>query len=263
MYRRLYVLLIAVIPAVFAADKPNREILELQRQVAQFEETVRNLQRSLEERMSTLGGQVQGAAEAARQAGTAVGTVQRGVERAAQAAQEQSRNLTTQVAGLGSRLEQVSNSVTTMQQAISDLTSVMTKLQSQIADLTQEIRANAKPVTAPAPERPSMPATELLAAAERDRIGGKFELAVQEYTEFLKWYSDSPQAGEAHFYLGWIHYSMRDYEAALAAFRNYKDKPKMADALDYQAKCLTALGRPAEAAEVRKELAKLRPAPRR
>ena len=70
--------------ALAAADKPNPQIQELQRDVAQLQEIVKGLQKSLEDRISSLGNQVQGAADAAIKTGIAVASVQKSVERVAQ-----------------------------------------------------------------------------------------------------------------------------------------------------------------------------------
>src|SRR5437867_13271577 len=89
-----------------AADKPNPKIQELQRDVAQVQEIVKGLQRSLEVRISTLGTQVQGAADAGGKAAAAVANVQKSVERVAQ---DQDTKLAPAIGTLGGRIDQVSS----------------------------------------------------------------------------------------------------------------------------------------------------------
>src|SRR6266536_1316733 len=241
--------------ALLAADKPNRDIQELQRDVAQLQEIVKGLQRSLEERISTLGTQVQGAADAAGKAGLAVANVQKSLERVAQ---DQETKLAPATATLGTRLEQVSGAINTMQQAISDLTLVVNQLQSQIGDLSNLVKVIQQPVVPPPASGPPMPATVLWQNAERDRTSGKYELALQGYADYLKWFANAPQAAGAQFQTGVTHFMLKDYDNALKDFdavvERYPKSSKVPEALFYKGKTLAALGRASEAAETYRKL---------
>ena len=79
MFRRLSVLiLVSVLPLSAAAV--NREMQELQRDVAQLQDLGKALQLSVNEKLAALQLQAQHSAEAAAQANSAVATVQRGLE---------------------------------------------------------------------------------------------------------------------------------------------------------------------------------------
>jgi tol-pal system protein YbgF len=241
--------------ALPGADKPNRDIQELQRDVAQLQEIVKGLQRSLEERISTLGTQVQGAADAAAKTGAAVANVQKSVERVAQ---DLDTKLGPAIGTLGGRVDQISGALNTVQQAMTDLTSVVNQLQSQIGDLTNLVKVIQQPVAPPAPSGPPMPATELWQNAERDRGSGKYELAVQGYQDYLKWFGNGSQAANAQYWLGFSYYSLKDYDNALKQFDaligNYPKSTKVAEALFYKGKSLAALDRGSEATEAYRKL---------
>ena len=257
MLRRILCYTLAAAPALYSADKPNREIQELQRDVAQLQELVKTLQRSVEERIATLGTQVQGAVDAAGKATAAAGSVQRSVD---QLAQDQERKLVSPVATLGGRMDQVAGAIGTMQHAMGDLTSVITKLQAKIEDLGMAVKVLQQPAAPPEAAGPPMSATDLLTNADRDKTSGKLELALQGYADYLKWYGGTPRAADAQYYVGSIHYSQKDYESALKDFatliEKYPASSRLAEALFYKGRALTALGRAAEAAESYKELRK-------
>src|SRR5262245_5174396 len=126
MLRRILWCILAAAPAVYCADKPNREIQELQRDVAQLQELIKLLQRTLEERIATLGSQVQGAVEAAGKATAATGNVQHSIDRLSQ---YQEQKLAPPVATLGGRMDQVTGTLGTMQHGMADLTAVISKLE--------------------------------------------------------------------------------------------------------------------------------------
>ena len=259
MFRRLSVsILIAALPLAAAAD---RSIQELQRDVAQLQDLVKALQATVTEKLAALQTQVQGSAEAASQANTAVAAMQRSLD---QAMRDQQTKIVPPMAAMSTRLDQVSGGMGTMQQAVSDLASMMTKLQTQIGDLNNAVKILATPPAAPpAAEKPPLPASDMFDNADRDRRSGKLEYAVQEFADYLKWYADTPLASEAQYYLGWIHQSQNDLEGSVKDFdtllANYPDAKKTPDALFYKGKALMLLGRTGEATDTFKDLRKRYP----
>jgi TolA-binding protein len=84
------------------------------------------------------------------------------------------------------------------------------------------------------PAVPPMSATDLYNAATSDRNAGNLELAMEEYVNYLKYYSNTELAGNAQFYIGSIHYSQGAYDSAVADFdavlEKYPDSNKVQEA---------------------------------
>ena len=103
-------------------------------------------------------------------------------------------------------------------------------------------------------------AEELLKNAESDRLGGKFDLALQEYSDYVKQYGDTPMADVAQFQVGMLRYGMKDMEGAVRDFEalaeKYPRSKKLPDALFYKSKSLEALNRAADARSACQELRK-------
>lgn len=257
MFRRLSVLiLVAAVPLSGAAA--NREMQELQRDVAQLQDLVKALQLTVNEKLSALQVQVQGSSEAASQANSAVVAVQHSLE---QMLRDQQNKLVPPMVAMGARMDQVSTGLGTMQQAVSDLAGLMTKLQTQIGDLNNAVKVmQAPPTPPPAADKPPMPASNLFENADGDRRTGKLDLALQDFAEYLKWYGDTPLASDAQYYIGSIHQSQNDFESAVKDFdllvTNYPHAKKVPDALFYKGKALMLLGRTGEATGTFKELRK-------
>jgi len=254
---RYLVVVVSIAAALPAADKPNRDIQELQRDVAQLQELIKGLQQGLDQRFSALGGQIQGMAESVEKVNGTVASLQKGLD---QIAQDQKSGVVPAVAAQGSRVEQMSGTVNTMQQALADLTTAINKLQTQIVDVNNAVKLMQPQVAAPGTEKPPIGAADLINNAEGDRLGGKVELALQEYAQYLQWYADTPMAHVAQFQIGMVHYGTKDYEGAVKDFdtlqQKYPDSTKVPDALLYKRKSLQALKRTAEAAAVCQELRK-------
>jgi tetratricopeptide (TPR) repeat protein len=113
----------------------------------------------------------------------------------------------------------------------------------------------------PTIDAPTISATDLYADAQRDRSSGKLDLALNEFSDYLKLYGNTDLAANAQFYIAYIHYSQADYAYALREFdlvlENYpSDNTKIPDALYYKGMTLTRLGRRTAGAEEFKELYK-------
>jgi TolA-binding protein len=131
-------------------------------------------------------------------------------------------------------MDQMSSEMRTVQQAISDLTSMMGKLQAQLTDVGNAVKVMQAPAPppptggasmsggAPGPaqntEAPSISARDLYENANRDRQGGKFDLALQEFSDYLKFYGNTELAPNAQYYVAWIHASQGQYDTAVKEY---------------------------------------------
>jgi tol-pal system protein YbgF len=160
---------------------------------------------------------------------------------------------------------------------VEDITSRLGRLQQQLNDLNKAVQALAAP-PAPPPPAPGTtgqpgaatsaggppanlpPATVLYENATRDARGGKYDMALQEYQDYLKYYKDSDYAPNAQYNIGIIHFTQNDLEAALADFdavlEKYPDNAKTPDALLMKGKTLVKMGRPTQGAAEFRDLIK-------
>ena len=86
------------------------------------------------------------------------------------------------------------------------------------------------------------------------------DLALQEFTEYLKWYGESDLAPNAQFYIADIHLSQGDMESALKEFdmvlERFPDNNKTPDALYMKGVTLVKMGKRTQGAEEFRELMK-------
>ena len=111
----------------------------------------------------------------------------------------------------------------------------------------------AAPDTSPCP-----PAGQLYPDANSDRSGKKYDLALKEYSDYLRCYGNLPLAPNAQFYIGTIHAAQGDYEAAVKDFdivlEKYPDNNKTPDALYNKGMAFTKMGRRTDGAQEYREL---------
>lgn len=245
----------------------SKEIMELQRDVATLQDMVKAMQRSQDEKLSGLQVLVQQSLNAANEANKSVAVIQSGFQ---QSLRDQEAKVVTPVVGLGSRMDQVSNDLHSVSQAVSDLASMMSSLKSQLSDMNNAIKVMGTTPAAPPgaqgsapggqPETPPISSKELYDNALRDRNGGKFALALEEFANFLKWYGTNDLAPNAQYYIAYIHSAQGDYENAVKEYdmvlEKYPDNNKTPDAMFGKGSALLKLGRRTEGGNEFRELIK-------
>lgn len=103
------------------------------------------------------------------------------------------------------------------------------------------------PAAAPAAPAPR----ELYSQAYADYARGNFDLAIQEYQEYLRNYPDTDLSDNAQYWIGECHYSKQKYVDAIEAwnelFRQYPSSDKLPDARFKKGMALERLGRRSQA----------------
>lgn len=277
--RSLSVLALLALPII--APAASREMQELQRDVGMLQDQVKALQRSQDDKMMALTEKMTGLQVLVQQSVDAANRATNGVAQIQGGSQQNLRDLESKVvapvAGLSARVDQMSTDFRTLQQAVSDLTALMGKLQAQITDLSNAVKVIPSPAAPPpsspsgggppaaSNEQPAVPASQLYADATRDRSSGKLDLALREFSDYLRWYGDTSLAANAQYWIASIHYAQGDYDSALREFdtvlEKYPEKSnnKIPDALFYKGMSLVKLGRRTQGADEFLELLKRYP----
>jgi len=248
--RSLVVCLLLALPAL--APGASKEIQELQRDIAQLQQQVKDLQRVQDEKFAALLELVKQSIEAANRANTGVAVISSTVEKNLK---EQTDKIGNPVLTLTTRLNEMGGELRTLGQAVGDLTALMSRLQVQLTDINNSIKVMQAP-PAPPPQQggiqpagpndvPPMSATKMYDAALGDYRTSKYDLALQEFADYLKYYGNTDYAPNAQFYIAMIHYVQGNQEAAVKEFdmvlEKYPDNNKTADALLYKGRALVKM----------------------
>ncbi len=275
MFRRLCAFALLVSPSLaFGASK---EIQELQRDIAQLQDTVNQFRRSQDEKLAELRTLVQQALNGSNDANRAVAVIQSNLQQSLNSIEAK---VSTPVANMNTRMDSLSGDLRTMQGSVSDLTAVINRVQTTLQDVSNQLKVLQTPAPAPPPpaggapqqgsaaaqsEAPPMSATDLYTAADRDYRAGRLDMALDEFQQFLKYYGDSGQAADAQFYIGYIHYSQNDYQTAAKDFdmvleKFPNDNKRAPEARYFKGMSLLKMaGHKTEAAQEFKDLIKLYP----
>ncbi len=275
-------LLLASIPLSFGASK---EMVELQRDVAQLQDQVRGLQKSLDQ----LTVMVQQTYNTGDKANTSIAVMQNNLSDAIKRVQEM---VAQPVLGLSTKVDAMSEDFRNLRETVNDLNTRIGKLDAKMTDLGNAITVIRQP--APPPATPGAPGTNglqtpagtgpagaslppatagptappagmqaesLYSNAYRDYLGGNYDLALSEFNDYIKYFNETQFAPNSQFYIGNIYYKKQDYPNALQAFdavlEHYSDNSKTPGAHYWKGKTLLAMGkRDAAAKEFREILSK-------
>jgi len=109
----------------------------------------------------------------------------------------------------------------------------------------------AAPGPVPAPAAPPPPPRELYSQAYADYARGNYDLAIQEYREYLRSYPNTDLSDNAQYWIGECYYSKQRYAEAIDAWndllRDYPASDKIPDARYKKGVTLERLGRRREA----------------
>ncbi|MBI3280618.1 MAG: outer membrane protein assembly factor BamD [Acidobacteria bacterium] len=248
----IVVFLIAVQGALYGQKK---EVMALQRDVADLQEQVRTLQRTLDEKTTALQVLVQQTLESSNRANTSATVIERAIN---ERLGEQAKNLNAPVANLSAKVEQMSTDFQAVREGIADLTARMGKMQQQIVDLANTVKVMQSPPPPPGGTTSTGPpaglsSKQLYDNAIRDRNAGNLDLAMQGFNEYLKYFGDTELAPNAQFYIAQIYYDRNDFDNALQSFdvvlEKYPENNKTPDAHYMKGMTLLKMTRRTDAAK--------------
>lgn len=257
---RTIVALLALAPFALGA---NKDIQELQRDVAMLQDQIRTMQKDFGDRLVAMQTLVQTTLDSVNRTNNLVNVME---NRFNEAMKQQQQSVSGPVASVGQKLDQMSEDFRAVRESVLDMNTRMGKLDAKMADLQNLINTIQRPAAPPpssggavplstdtggaqTPSGPpsGMQAEQTYTNAYRDYTTGKYDLAMQEFTDYLKYFGDTQFAPNAQFYVGDIYYRKQDYQDALQAFdavlERWPDNNKTADAHYMKGKSLMELGK--------------------
>lgn len=208
---------------------------ELERDVALLQDQVRQVQRTLDEKIAQLTLLMQQTQENSNKTNNTVTNLQNTV------ADSVTQQLQP-VLRVGGKVDSMSDEIRGLKESIAELNAHLSKLDAKVTDVGNQITLARNPPAAPGTEATGVPAnpapggSQITAPpagmtaesawsnAERDRLGGNFDLALKEYQDYLAYFSNTDYAPQAQFYVAQIAYNRADYATALKALNSFEER---------------------------------------
>lgn len=207
------VLLVSLAASCLGFGQKN-EYIQLNRELLNIEEQVREARRSLEAKLAQLLQQTQQATEAANKNSASLVEIDKRV-------QEQGKTVAQPVAGIGLKVDQMASEFQALRESVASLNARFGKLEQQIVDIGTALRTLQSPVAPPPPAggpAAGLSADALFQNAVSDKEGGNAELALRGFTDYVQNYSQTYLAPVAQYYIGEILFGKGQWEDAIRAF---------------------------------------------
>jgi len=185
----LFALLALLCVGVAPAWGVSKEMIQLQTQVQQLQEQMTAMQRSFDERMGVMKNLVEQDTDAANKIAAALGTLQTSLQKQQGDVSGRSEQISGQIQALNDTLDELKVRLSKVTKQLEDMQAAQ---QSLAAQQTQQQAAQQAQAQAPPPD-------VLYNNGLRDYNGGKNDLAMQEFADYIKFYPNTDFAGNCYY----------------------------------------------------------------
>ncbi len=225
------------------AGAVSKEMIELQQTVSQILQAQQDLRSTVDSNNASMKTLVQQSLDSVNKLNGEMNSLQKSVQEVQANTGARIDTMTQQTQGLSDNLQDVQARVGKLSQQLTDVQNLLQSIDAKVSggSSTGTPAMNA-PSEGPTPSggaapsaMPSISADTLYQNGLRDLTGGKYELARQEFSDYVKNFPSNDLASNAQFYLGEVAYAQNDFKGAIASYDdvlvNYPKSFKLAAAL--------------------------------
>jgi len=222
------------------AGAVSKEMIELQQQVGQLLQGQQDLRSAMDSNDATLRTLVQQSLDSLNRFNGEMGSLQKTVQEMQANTGSRIDTMAQQTQGLSDNLQDVQARVGKLSQQVTDVQNLLQTIDGKISGGTTG--GGAVPAGAPAGGNTAAPAGLAPSSADtlyqnalRDYNTGRYDLARQEFSDYITNFPSNDLASNAQFYLGEVAYAQGDYRGAIAAYdvvlMNYPNSFKLGASL--------------------------------
>ena len=197
--------LIALVAVALLSAAPafgvSKEIIQLQTQVQLLQDQMSKMQQSFDERMGVMRNLIEQSTDNVNKATAAVGDLQ--------------KSLQQQNTDSNAKVDQLSAQIQALHDSLDEMKSRLATINKQLGDMANQGQNLAPGAATPPAATQAPPPDVLYNNALRDYNAAKYQLAQQEFADYLKYYGSTDLAGNAQFYMGEIDYRQQNFEQAI------------------------------------------------
>jgi tol-pal system protein YbgF len=182
----------------------SREIIQLQTQVQALQDQMTHMQQSFDERMGVMKSLMDQNTDSMNKATAAITNLQTLLQKQQGDSSTHVDQLSGQLQALNDTLDELKVRLARVSKQLEDMQAAQQSLAAQQAQAQQQQQQQAQ---APPPD-------VLYNNALRDFNAGNFDLATQEFQQYIKFYPNTDLAGNSYFYLAEVEYKQQNYQQA-------------------------------------------------
>ena len=218
----------------------DREVIQLLQLVTQLSQSHQALQMAVTQNAAVEKTLIEQALDSVSKLTLTMGSMQKSIQDMQANSGARLDTMSTQVQGVSDNLQELLARMGKINQQLTDAQTAIQGIDAKLAASTP-LPAAAGAAAAPVPS-----ADLLYSNGLRDLNGKKYDLALQEFQDYLKHYPETDLASNAQFYLGEIAFAQEQYAQAMDAYtkvlENYPKSFKLAPARLKKALALIQVG---------------------
>jgi tol-pal system protein YbgF len=203
---------LALFSAIWIAAAPawgvSKDMVQLQTQVEQLQQQMTAMQRAFDERMGVMKNLVEQDTDAVNKVAAALTSLQ--------------TTLLKQQTDGGSKTDQLSGQIQALNDTMDEIKVRLAKVTKQLEDMQaaqQSLAAQQTTQQAAADAAKNAPPPDVLYNnALRDYNGDKNDLALQEFSDYVKFYPNTDLAGNSYYYLAELAYKQGNFQEAVTNY---------------------------------------------
>ena len=202
LYAALFTMILCLAPP--ASWGVSKEMIQLQTQVQSLQDQMTAMQTSFNERMGVMKSLLDQNTDSMNKVAAAITSLQNSLQKV------QGDN--------GAKVDQLSGQIQALNDSLDELKARLAKVSKQLEDMQasqQSLAANQAAQQAAAQQPPP---DVLYNNAVRDYNAAKTDLAIQEFSDYVKYYPNTDLAGNSYFYLAELAFKQGNYKEAV---KNY------------------------------------------
>jgi tol-pal system protein YbgF len=258
-----------------------REIIELQNGVTQLIQGQQNMQTEITQNAAVTRTLIEQSLDSVNKLNGSMSAVQKTTQDFSAASGARLDTMGTQVQGLSDNVADLQARLGKLDQKLTDVQNTLQNVDSKLGSPASgpgpttsapmggpsgpppgnSFGPGPSPASAAGP--PPASADVLYSNGLRDINGKHYDLATQEFQDYLRYYGDTDLASNAQFYLGEVAFMQNQFQVALDAYNkvieNYPKSFKTASARMRKGFCLSELGQKASAVRELRAVVRLYP----
>lgn len=204
----------AQIPPAFGVSK---ETLQMMQQLDALQQAVQNLQKTVDTQSAVLKTLVEQTSDNVSSMKATITDLHGTLQQNLASTNAKFDNMSTQTQALSESLEELKARLSKLSEQMAQIQNILTTIPSQTNPAPGATPVG--PGAAVPPGAPAVPdADSLYSQGLSYYNGGQWDLSIQAFNEYLKYYKDTDRASNAQFYIGECYYSQQDYKDAIAAY---------------------------------------------
>jgi TolA-binding protein len=210
-----------------------KEMIELMTGVTNLQQGQRDMQSSIDTKFSELRTLISQQNDSENKLNASIGALQKTMQDLQANTGAQLSTMTTQVQGVTDNVSETQTRLSKINTQLVEVQNTLQTLDAKVSALAQPAPSAMSPTPGGVPSSPGAgappastppPSPQVLYdSARQDFSTGKYDLALQEFQDYLKYFPDTELAPNAIFYQGEIAYTQKRFDDAVKLYSNVID----------------------------------------